>query len=193
MTVQGSLAMSSGSIEIELGGLVRGTGYDALAVTGNMELAGTLEVLLIDLGEGVFSPQEGDSFDILDWGGDLTTTFDHVYLPALAGDLVWDTGALYTEGRLSVMAGLIGDANGDGVVDAADYIALKTHMGQGSGATKADGNFDFDGDVDWHDLQLLRAHYGDTIPASSAITPEPVTLSLLGLGGLMVLRRQRAR
>jgi len=84
-------------------------------------------------------------------------------------------------------AALIGDANGDGVIDATDYIALKTHMGQSSGATTADGDFNADGAVNWTDLQLLQANIGGTLAA----VPEPTTVILLGLGGLAALRRKR--
>jgi len=86
--------------------------------------------------------------------------------------------------QISMADTLTGDADENGVVNAADYIALKSHMGQGSGATAADG------DVDWDDALLLRAHYGETSAGSGTI-PEPATLSLLALGGLAVLRRRR--
>ena len=85
---------------------------------------------------------------------------------------------------------LIGDADGNGVVDAADYIILKTNMGLGSGATTADGDFDGDGKVDWNDLQLLRDHYGEG-SAASGVIPEPATLGLLAVGAIALLRRNR--
>ena len=86
--------------------------------------------------------------------------------------------------------GLIGDADENGVVNAADYIAIKAHIGQASGASLADGDFDADGDVDWADLQLLQAHYGET-SAGSAL-PEPATLGLLAIGAMAVIRRRRS-
>lgn len=60
-----------------------------------------------------------------------------------------------------------GDANGDGRVDATDYIAFKRHYGLGSGATRADGDFDGDSDVDWYDLQELAANMGASVGVSS--------------------------
>jgi hypothetical protein len=97
-TVNGDYTQDSlATLEIELGGLLRGDEYDVLVVTGNMELAGTLDVTLYD----GFTPSEGDSFDILDWGT-LSGTFDFTYLPTLANGLYWDLSAMYTTGMLSV-------------------------------------------------------------------------------------------
>ena len=92
---------------------------------------------------------------------------------------------------LMVDVSLIGDADENGVVNAADYIALKTNMGQATGATLAKGDFDGDGDVDWDDLQLLQAHYGETSPGAAGTIPEPATLGLLAIGALAVIRRRR--
>ena len=105
------------------------------------------------------------------WSGTLTVTGNDLILTDLSGALV-------------------GDADGDGDVDAADYITLKTNMGQPSGAELADGDFDGDGDVDWNDLQLLQAHYGESAGASGTI-PEPATLGLLAIGAMAVIRRRR--
>ena len=84
-----------------------------------------------------------------------------------------------------------GDADRDGDVDAADYIALKTNMGQPTGATTADGDFDDDGDVDWDDLQILQGNYGAGSPGATGTIPEPATLGLLAFGAMAILRRRR--
>jgi autotransporter-associated beta strand protein len=91
---------------------------------------------------------------------------------------------------------LHGDTNGDNVVDAADYIALKTNFGlTGIGATLEKGNVTgavgVDGTVDWDDLQVLMANFGKTLPAPAAPAPEPATLGLLAIGALALLRRRR--
>lgn len=84
-----------------------------------------------------------------------------------------------------------GDANLDGVVDAADFITLKKNFGQASGAIYQDGDFDRDHAVDLADLQILMGSFarGD---AGAATIPEPATLSLLALAAPALLRRRRA-
>jgi len=90
---------------------------------------------------------------------------------------------------------LHGDTNGDNVVDAADYIALKTNLGlTGTGATLEKGNvtgaMGVDGTVDWDDLQVLMANFGKTLPAPAAPAPEPCSAMLLMFGAAALLRRR---
>ena len=83
-----------------------------------------------------------------------------------------------------------GDANLDGVVDAADYIALKQSFGMAAGARFQNGDFDLDGDVDGDDLAILQANLGQ-VAAGASVIPEPATLSLAAMGALALLRRRR--
>jgi len=99
-------------------------------------------------------------------------------------------GAFRAQGQFSRTLPLLGDANGDDVVDAADYIALKRHFGSSSDATWQRGDFDGDGIVDYDDLQVLIINFG-VGGASPATTPEPATLGMLALGGLAILLRRR--
>jgi len=68
-----------------------------------------------------------------------------------------------------------GDANVDGVVDAADYITLKHNLGMASGAAWNDGDFDQDGDVDYADFSVLQSNFGRSFtfaPAAAPIVPQ---------------------
>ncbi len=78
---------------------------------------------------------------------------------------------------------LLGDADGNGKVNASDYMALKRNIGKTSGAVLSSGDFDYDGDVDWVDLQLLAESImtPQAIPPVTAV-PEPLTMGLLALG-----------
>ena len=119
---------AAATLEIELGGTVRGNEYDALIVSGDVTLAGTLDVLAI----GGVVPQAGDLFDILDFApANLIGSFSVVNLPVLAAGLAWDQTSLYTSGNLLVSAasfdpcGLGGDAG----CNTDDLDALYAVMG----------------------------------------------------------------
>ncbi|MEO2047776.1 MAG: hypothetical protein ABGX16_14530 [Pirellulales bacterium] len=90
MTINGDYFKIAGSKEIELGGLFDGGGdkslthHDWLDVTGNVELAGTLDVHLID----GFELAQGMSFNFLRVGGTLTGQYDGLG----EGDLVGNFG-----------------------------------------------------------------------------------------------------
>ncbi len=93
---------------------------------------------------------------------------------------------------------LPGDANGDGVVNLADFGILRGNFGA-SGATFATGDFNGDGLVNLADFGILRANFGNSINTQQlalvdawvATVPEPTSLAVLGLGGLAMLRRRR--
>ena len=84
-----------------------------------------------------------------------------------------------------------GDADLDGDVDWIDYTAVRGNYGTTTGATWADGDLDGDGDVDWTDYTTVRGNYGAGAPSGPGAVPEPITLTLLGLGSLALIRRRR--
>ncbi|MDP6545350.1 MAG: hypothetical protein QGH60_15300, partial [Phycisphaerae bacterium] len=99
LTVTENYTQNGGVLEIELGGVIPGEQYDRLVVSGALQLAGELEVLLID----DFIPQFGHTFDILDWQGDLSGRFENITLPELPDtQLYWNTSELYVTGEISV-------------------------------------------------------------------------------------------
>jgi hypothetical protein len=94
----------------------------------------------------------------------------------------------------SVLAGQLrifhpADANGDNAVNLSDLGILSGNWG-GTGKTWAQGDFTGDGAVALGDLGILAGTWGWSAP-SPAPAPEPATLSLLGVGGLAVMRRRR--
>ena len=84
--------------------------------------------------------------------------------------------------------GVPGDLNGDNVVDAADYIILKSNFGNAPSVQGEDGDLNGDNIIDAADLALFA---GDINAATGTAIPEPTTLALLTLGGLAVVRRRR--
>jgi len=84
-----------------------------------------------------------------------------------------------------------GDTDMDGDVDETDYGSLLLSW-QNTGKAWGNGDFDGDGDVDETDYgSLLLSWQNGVTGVAGGPIPEPVTLSLLSLGGLALLRRRR--
>jgi len=104
LSINGDYTQESGTLAIELAGLVQGNDYDLLDVSGIAALnGGTLDVTLL---EG-FEPSEGDVFDILDASVISGAGFDSISLPALDEGLAWDTSGLMSSGSLVVSASVV--------------------------------------------------------------------------------------
>ena len=102
LTIDGDFNDSAdGTLAIEFGGTATGE-FDQLAVTGNADLAGTIEITLID----GFVPMPGDSFVILTAAA-VTGEFTDVVAPDLGGSTVF--GVTYTATEVIVVVdGLVG-------------------------------------------------------------------------------------
>lgn len=85
-------------LTMEIGGPVRGTGYDALDIAGHLSLDGNLKVVLVN----GFIPSLGQSFKLLN-AGLLQGNFSSVTLPPLPAGRFWSTDSLATTGVLSVV------------------------------------------------------------------------------------------
>lgn len=171
--VSGDYTQNAGTLQIEI---ASATSYDFLDLNGaNQEFGGTLQVLLIN----GYSPAEGASFNILDWDFTSSGTFA-LSLPTLAESLAWNTSQLHSAGILSVVAaaGLLGDSNQDGAVNAADYVSWR----------KLDGANE-NGYTTW------RQHFGEPAGGGAAEeqspVPEPISASPLVTGLLLTVLGRR--
>jgi beta-glucanase (GH16 family) len=92
--------------------------------------------------------------------------------------------------------GLAGDYNGDGKVDATDYVAWRQSAGQTGVGLAADGSGN--GTIDQSDYDMWRSNFGNTAisaagaAASVAAVPEPSTGIPMSIG-IMLIYGQRHR
>jgi hypothetical protein len=165
------------TLVIEIGGTQLGLEHDSLRIDGRATLDGTLAVSLI----GGFSPDIGNSFEVLCADGGIFGAFATTSLPGLAAGLGWDIVYSNVSVLLQVAAvGLPGDYNQNGTVDAADYVVWRKNDGSQTG------------------YDLWRANFGRaagsgadiSVPSTNAV-PEPGLMALLMCGAIMLLRRPR--
>jgi hypothetical protein len=68
-------------------------------------------------------------------------------------------------------------------VEFSDFLKLQLNFGLAGTWDK--GDYDYNGTTEFSDFLKLQLHFGQSY------TPEPTTLCLLAIGGLMALRRRR--
>jgi hypothetical protein len=182
--VMGDLVLNSGVLEIEAGGTVMGE-YDQLVVDGETTLGGTLKLVPIDLGGGLYEPALGDTFLLMaSQNGFGEEMFDDFDLPQLTAGLGWmlSTDAMTLSLSVVEAAALAGDYNNDGIVNAADYTVWRNNLGGSALPFNETASI---GTVDEADYQAWKDDFGATADAgaaSSSSVPEPTTLVLLLVG-----------
>lgn len=98
---------------------------------------------------------------------------------------------------------LIGDTNGDGVVNSADITQTKSESGQSVGSSNFRADINGDGFINSADITLVKTESGTAIPdppglhfvpSASAVPDSGSSAALLGLSllGLALLRRRLA-
>lgn len=162
--------LADGDLLIELGAPRTSS---SLFTVGNALLAGELEVTLDD----TFEPLLGQQYTLVSAAGQLSGTFDATQLAAPGAGLDWQLSYLADSVVLElVAAGVAGDYNGDGIVDAADYTVWRDSLGSTVDlAADGDGNLIVDGG----DYEIWRTNFGATSgPAAGSSVPEPATAIL---------------
>lgn len=194
-TILEDLMMSSSALLLaDIAGSSIDTEYGEIEVLGNIALGGTLQVVLSD----GFTPEAGDSFQILKSYGGIEGSLELDAMPALPGRLMWNLDVTPNQVLLNVVTAPVGDFNRDGVVDSGDYLIWRKSAGASGSGMAADANGD--GRVDDADHAMWKANFGATAAAgggsSSALStsvPEPAALSLLLAGMLMAVPRLSSR
>jgi hypothetical protein len=133
--------------------------------------------------------QLGRAIDLFDWTG---VTPSGAF--SVASPYVWNLSNLYTTGEvtLTVLPGaVLGDFNGDSIVDATFLASWKTGFGKTDAATRAHGDADGDHDVDGEDYLLWQRQSGSsaTTVSANAPVPEPATsmLFIAASAGILIL------
>ncbi|MEX2170217.1 MAG: hypothetical protein WD851_12970 [Pirellulales bacterium] len=155
---------ASGSWEVELASTAADQ-YDRMTLTGIATLDGVLALSLLD----GFQPMVNDTFIILAAAaihGEFSTIDDTA--ATLGSNLQWEVHYNQTNVQLVVSrAGLPGDYNGNGIVDAADYTVWRDGLG---------------GEFTPADYGVWKQNFGATGATGSAsadAVPEPATLPLI--------------
>ncbi len=82
-----------------------------------------------------------------------------------------------------------GDANNDGLVSAGDYACIQSNLGAtGPADGTLYGDANADGTVSVGDYASVQTNFDTGAPQ---VTPEPATMSLLALGGMLLIKRRR--
>jgi hypothetical protein len=154
----------AGTLQIGIGGSVRGLQYGTLLASGETTLNGRLAVSL-----NGYSPVLGNYFNVVSWGSH-SGAFSSVELPPLAGRLGWNADALYTNGTISVIDTnyLPGDFDRDGHVSVADVSSMMTALADlsgykatrvlSTGQLRSLGDLTGDGQTTNADVQGLLCH-----------------------------------
>jgi len=185
LTIDGDLSIGAGgSLDMEIDGLVAGDSHDQLVVTGSADMGGTLNII------GSFVPQVKDEM-ILVTAAEVTGSFDTVVGgDDLGGKAGLDYVVRYDADAVVLVASAHdGDATLDAAVNVFDLAILANNYNTGTGKTWEDADFTGDGEVNIFDLANLANNYGWS--EGGAPVPEPMTLGLLAVGGLIAIRRRR--
>ncbi|MBL9148293.1 MAG: hypothetical protein JNM94_06315 [Phycisphaerae bacterium] len=153
---------------VDIGGAAPGFQHDQLQASGSVALAGTLEIDLADLGDGIFEPALDATYTILTapLGGrsGLFANQPVSFVPGKA--YVWSVGYGSTRFNDTVtvkVADIIpcpADLNGDGLIDGADLAIL---LGSWGPCLGCNADFDLSGMVDGADLAVLLGAWGECL------------------------------
>ncbi|MEQ8847252.1 hypothetical protein [Botrimarina sp.] len=171
----GAFDLNSGAtLAVEIAGPA--ADHDSLVVAADAQLAGDLEVSLLG-----FTPDRRTQFEILSAGA-IAGSFANA-APATRLSTTDGGGTFFVDYGPSggvVLSGytattLPGDYNGDGAVDAADYVVWRDNLGAPAGALGNDPNA---GPIGQAQYDTWAGAYGDSLAQASAV-PEPSGAPLL--------------
>jgi hypothetical protein len=177
-----------------------------LSAAGNIALDGLFTAsLFTSPGVPTFSPQPGDTFEIMHAAGELTGNFAAAVLPGCINlttcfvsfpDYALDS--YFIQVFSPIAAGSGADFNGDGIVDDIDLAIWRQNLGGPGPAGDANG----DGIVNGRDFFVWQDQVGTPgMPpgagsgggVAAGTVPEPSSVALAACGGLLALALRRRR
>jgi hypothetical protein len=189
--------LAGGVLDIDIGGTALGQ-FDRLIVGGNADFDGSLDVA----SAAGFAPALSNTFSIVQAGmiplSSYVTLLANTTFQPITNKLSWHLFYQPTALTLAVVPALSGDYNGNGIVDAADYVVWRKLQGQSGIGLAADGNFDQL--VNVADYAIWRSQFGQFVPGSGAgaglpqegAVPEP-TAGILVLCTVLIATLRRGR
>ncbi|MEQ8847719.1 hypothetical protein [Botrimarina sp.] len=148
----------------------------AIATSSNAGFGASFSQVKVDaIGNLYYSGNQSERLEYFSLGGNSVATYSNV--------ATLDAGTF----DFMFLEPIVGDYNGDGLVDAADYTVWRDTLGSSSDL-RADGNGN--GVIDPADYDTWVGAYGEG-GSSTAAVPEPsaVVLSVLAVAGLAGRRR----
>ena len=189
----------SGFVEKKVNKILKNLTGIALVIRGdqNPDIRFEIDQMFMD----VFGSLAGDlnANGVVD-GGDVLAVSAAVALGDPVGDVNGDGVVdpddleyvvemkLLMDEETGAVGTVLGDFNLDGLVNASDVAIMAAYYGGQGDYGLGDANGD--GVINAVDLALLAENFGSQ--AGAAAVPEPVTLSLLGVGAAALLRRKRS-
>jgi autotransporter-associated beta strand protein len=166
---------------------------DLLRVTGNVTLSGGAVAVNSLAATGLSSL---GYYKILSYAGTLTGSVANITLPAVANNMEYTLDTTHDPGFIDLHRGFIGDVDDSGSVDLNDLNIVLNNLGTTT-SSWGRGNFDQNATVDLTDLNDVLNELGVSVPIGASVTsvaaPEPASLSVLALSGLLLARRRGSR
>ena len=164
---------------------------DLLRITGNVTLNGGAVAVSSLAATGLSSL---GYYKILSYAGTLTGSVANITLPAVANNVEYTLDTAHDPGFIDLHRGFVGDADDSGSVDLNDLNIVLNNLGTTT-ASWNHGNFDGSATVDLTDLNDVLNELGTSIPTGASVTsvaaPEPTSLYVLALSGLLLARRRQ--
>jgi hypothetical protein len=169
---EGSVALAdTNTLFIEIAGTTLGDDYDSLTIVGDAALDGILDVSLVG-----FSPTIGQQFTILTASSIIDNGLVLGGAAASSFSLLVGSTSVILQ---AIAAGVPGDYNQDGTVNAADYTVWRNNLGSATSLPN-----DNTAGVGQDDYARWKMHFGETAGSGSGIgsnaaVPEPASATLL--------------